>query len=734
MSKHALKSKAKRVGRAKKFVMAGAVSATAVAVCLTPTLANAASSQTYFIGFPDWLPIGAGSTLPSDPNAISAAIIAAKDRNPLIGWGQTPVDLKPVFVTWIDGVPVYSPPKTGQTGSHTETYTGPNPLYQPAYDTAIGSIACRFSSNKPKCAADIVKAVGISQFVNISVEVPDYGIITPGKWTTPTAGQWVSPTDLSGLPPLALVDYLASGDRGALAPLLNWTAYFTNVNLIAYGDGAIAAGQAYQAVIDSAKNGTYPVGEALTGPRQIAIVDADGKVTLVTVYPTNNPLDYPNPTYPAGGTPPDYVVVQPGGVIDLTVLSLVLVRNPGRANGGLYARFAPIYEELTGVNPVTPERRDVLPAGVDPDLIKNLLTGSTGDISLDDLGNLQAVLESADGKPIIVTLKADFGWQYDLMSDAPATANPIAWANSVASSIFLTNLLTGVDFGNLGEGAHIGEDGTIYYTIPVDDLPLLAPLRLPAQAIGLATGQDINTPVADAIEPFLKILVNTAYTDVQRNEDGTWTRTLDQFDENVLFGTQTLTRDQQVLLAGDLIAALGQGFGDELTDVLTRTATQVSDALDMDLTADQKAALATPGTTIKTVSRDVGDGVSQVLGAVESQLPEGPAAPTQEQLAKPQREVGTQLAAARDQINKTVGRVTTVLGNGRTVIASGSASTVAKASSTPTSHRKTPVKDAVTKAGADLTRAVTNVGNQIKKALTPKDRTNTTSAGEGETS
>ena len=54
---------------------------------------------------------------------------------------------------------------------------------------------------------------------------------------------------------------------------LNWTAYLSNVNLIAYGDGAIAAGQAYQAFIDSAKGNThegydpFTVGAPQTGPQ-----------------------------------------------------------------------------------------------------------------------------------------------------------------------------------------------------------------------------------------------------------------------------------------------------------------------------------------------------------------------------------------------------------------------------------------------------------------------------------
>ena len=570
----------------------------------------------------------------------------------------------------------------------------------------------------------------------LNVNIPVYGVITPGKWTTTTAGQWINPTDLSGLPALALADYLASGDTGALAPLLNWTAYLSNVNLIAYGDGAIAAGQAYQAVIDSAKNGTFPVGEALTGPRQIAIVGSDGKVTLVTVYPTNNPLDYPNPTYPAAGDPPDYEVTQPGGVIDLTVLSLVLVRNPGRANGGLYARFAPIYQELTGVNPVTPDRQDVLPAGVDPATITKLLTGNASDISLDELGNLQAVLESADGKPIIVTLKADIGWEYDLMSDAPATANPIAWANSVASSVFLTNLLTGVDFENLGEGGYVDpEDGTIYYTLPVDELPLLAPMRLPAQAIGLVTGNpDVNTPLADAIEPALKMLVNLGYTDVVRNPDGTYTRTLDKFGEPTLFGTPTLTREQMALVPGDLIAALGAGFGDEMTDVLLRTKGQVTEALKVEMTDEQdeavEQALSAPGTAIKKVSHDLGNGVSQVLTTVESELPEAPAV-TQDDLEEGQRKVGRQLADTRDQINETVTKVQSVIGNGRNTATTANTSDGGANGATPSTTRKTPVKDALQKATSDIKKTVTNVRNQVKKAFGGDKDSDSSGNGDG---
>ena len=724
--------------KAKKAALAGAILATVVAVGLNPALANAATSETYFVGFPDWLPISEGQTLPSDAVVINNAIVGAKDGNPLIGWGSGGVDLEPAWVTYIDGVPSYTFPEVGQTGTTTQTIPGgSNPLYQPAYDTAydaaytwasrstwLGGCGGNTQCRQERATADALDAVrNIPQLLpDTVITVPVYGIVEDGYWTTPTAGQWINPTNLGGLPALALADYLASGDRGALAPLLNWTAYLSNVNVIAYGDGAIAAGQAYQSFIDSANGNThdgydpFAVGAPQTGPRQIAIVGENGEVTLVTVDETNDPLDYPSPTYPAAGDPPDYEVVQPGGVVDLTVLSLVLVRNPGRANGGLYARFAPIYEELTGVDPVTPERQDVLPEGFDEETITKLLTGNAGDISLDELGNLQAEIESVDGEPIIVTLKADVGWQYDLLSDAPATANPIAWANSVASSIVLTNLLTGVDFRNLGGGGYVGPDGTIYYTLPVDDLPLLAPLRLPAQAIGLATGNlDVNTPLADALEPALKMLVNLGYTDVVRNPDGTYTRTLDKFGEPTLFGTPTLTREQMALVPGDLIAALGAGFGDELTDVLLRTKGQLTEALKVEMTDEQdeavEQALSAPGTTIKNASRDVGNGVSQALTAVEAELPEAPAV-TQEQLEQAQRPVGRQLAETRDQVNEVIETV----GNGRTPGASedddnGSGTT----SSAPA--RRTPVRDAVNKAGDDLHKEVTKVAHGVKKAL-----------------
>ncbi|MEO3757857.1 PE-PPE domain-containing protein [Mycobacterium sp. B14F4] len=696
-SARAKRRSAAKGNKAKKLGLLGAASATAVAVAFASPMANALSSETYFVGIPSWLPISGVQTLPSDPDVIKNAIVAAKDSDPLIAWGLDPVDLVPAWVVWPDGLPSYTLPVIGQTGSHVET----NPLYQPAYDaaydvayaagyaqkladlvqqvydttfstvratryteilnsypwylrnlqvtkdaamaqaTAEATAAAISAANAARTnptyvsqaeAAGVIagEAAALEAVANIpqTITVPDFGITEDGYWTTTTAGQWVSPTDLEGLPLEVQLAYAAwaiqNGDIGVTAPLLNWTTYLTNVNLIAYGDGAIATGQAYQAFIDAVKNGEIQAGQPLTGPRQIRIVDENGVVRLVTVYVTNNPLDVPSLTFPPATDQPEVEVVQPGGVIDATLLSLVLLRNPGRPNGGLYARFSDQY--------VTPERQDVLPEGVDPELVAKLINGDFSDVdSIDELLAVVDQLEAADGQPIVLTLKADAGWEYDLLSDAPATANPFAWANSLASAIFLTNLITGIDPANpttAPEGTTVNwyvvpagqpDAGTIYVTYAPNQLALLAPLRLPTQLLSLVTGQSINNPVADAFEPALKMLVNLGYTDVVRNPDGTYSRTLNQMHMPTPFGSKApLTPQMLLYVPGDFITLLGKGIGDELSQELEQIVRLVLSIVAPNAPLDPGVVqlLRAPGDMITAVSKGVGDATSAALTGV----------------------------------------------------------------------------------------------------------------------
>jgi len=237
---------------------------------------------------------------------------------------------------------------------------------------------------------------------------------------------------------------------------------------------------------------------------------------------------------------------QPGGAdgedgASLTILGLVLLRNPGRADGGLAARFAPFFERF-GIDTVTPE-------------VAVERSGKAG----------------ADGEAVLLPLKIDATFEYDFLSDFAAWPNPYTMANNLAALLFPTYLLRGADLegvidvvtgpliqniaGNLayaltetidpyelkvplidvsvsipvGDLAQIAlgaaldvpvlddyEALNLFATVRTDSLPLLEPLRLPFDVLNLLTGDRYGfvNPFADAIEPALKLLVNLGYTNV----------------------------------------------------------------------------------------------------------------------------------------------------------------------------------------------------------------------------
>ncbi|MFA5708814.1 PE-PPE domain-containing protein [Mycolicibacterium sp.] len=737
--------------KTRKAVLVGAAVATAVSVGLTPPIANAVSSNTYFVGFPDWMGIGEGSTLPSDAAAIEAAIRAGKDTDPLIAWGLDPVseeDLAPRWATWFNPA----------NADSDVTWSG-NILNRRATGTATG-------------------------------------------WSN---GRWVSPSDpgvdlnnLGGLSVddvFALNDYISQvgGIDKALArvaaPLLNWTTYLSNTNIIAYGDGSIAAGVAYKNFIDAVRRGDVEVGTAETGPRKIVIIDENdpaarefvrnfsnvgvGTGLLIEASPGVWLLSQGSIPYPDKPGEGPAVDVIPGGVIDVTLLTLTLLRNPGRPNGGLYSRFAPIYEEVNGVNPVSPEREDVLPEGLEGLDLAALLTGQGGlPEDLTDIATLLATIEDLDGNPVVVTLKTDLTWEYDLLSDAPVTANPVAWANSAAASLLVLTL--GASLLNLDEGApglemYVAPDGTIYGTLTQEQLPLLAPSRLVAGLLSTATGEDVNTPLSDAVEPFLKVLTNTAYTDVVRNVDAdgviTYDRTYDEMHEHLLFGTQTLTRAERAQLAGDLIAVLGAGIGAELTDVGWRTVGRVQELLaelDIEVPEEVSTALAkaipVPGNVITKVSSELGAGVSDLLGEVEQHLPEEVTL-SQKQLEDLQRPVGQAIKPVKDVVDDVSAGLEQAAGQFADGPATGDqevagvveelkvAADDAAVDSKPVSKTRAQqsiakvradlkearddvradvkkasdkAKKAVKKAGDDIKKSVKDTAEKVKKAVTPK--------------
>lgn len=288
-----------------------------------------------------------------------------------------------------------------------------------------------------------------------------------------------------------------------------------------------------------------------------------GSVILAGSGPSayNAGLSYEALLASAGGaTPPGYTPLVPSGRVssltgetctagptcvqgtNITNLAVLQVNNPGTPNGGLYARFGPILN-LFGVNPVSSGGESASTTGV-------ALNAAT----------------------------IGLGLGYNAMSDFPVTLNPFSLVNSLLATALPTHLLGGgtlagdsddLLYTRLGLLATLNVSSTSYSTFAPDDLPLLEPLRLPARLINAVLGAlgvplTLPTPLADALEPALEILVNTGYIDVVTPADGgTYTRTYRQSGDYVPFLSQApLTPAEWLQVPGDVLRALVVGFQD----------------------------------------------------------------------------------------------------------------------------------------------------------------------------
>ena len=98
-------------------------------------------------------------------------------------------------------------------------------------------------------------------------------------------------------------------------------------------------------------------------------------------------------------------------VLTITNYNFVLIRNPGRSNGGLYARFAPLFTCSDRTRSAAMWSRKA-----------------------------RAILNDGCYGHYAPT-KFDVTWAYDFYSDFPIAPNPFSIANSLAAGIFVTNLL-----------------------------------------------------------------------------------------------------------------------------------------------------------------------------------------------------------------------------------------------------------------------------------------------------
>ena len=184
-----------------------------------------------------------------------------------------------------------------------------------------------------------------------------------------------------------------------------------------------------------------------------------------------------------------------------TFATFGLIRDTSRPNGGLLTRF-PLLASLFGVDTTLP----------DTGMVAN---GKTTDPL--DPANWTSTER-------LYSSILDLTWEYDPLADFPVTLNPFSLLNTVMATLPL-NALTGISnfkpvFGTLLNAAlpAVGglalNNGTYFSTLQTYGLPIMELLRLPVQLINLATGLKLPTPIANILEPMMKILVNTGYSDV----------------------------------------------------------------------------------------------------------------------------------------------------------------------------------------------------------------------------
>lgn len=397
---------------------------------------------------------------------------------------------------------------------------------------------------------------------------------------------------------------------------------------------------------------------ALTGPLQIVLAEVgdadlvDLRIPVVAGFGLG--------AFAAGMAYPQVVAqlpYQPGGALyegtspiagSVTVLPLILLRNPGRANGGLFARFYPL-AALAGIDTVTPDTE--VSNSIDP--------SSTPLLEIAGL---------ALGGANLVPIKIDGTVQYDPLSDFPSWFNPVSLLNAGAAALFPTYILRGLTLAGvldaLGDqaGPQIAEALAgvtagdplalnLYLTLPTDALPLLEPIRLPVDFLNLVTGANFNNPLATALEPALKILTNLGFTDV--DQDNGYERTLDQADVITPFGTLPSNIDWG-RVPGDVFAALVTGIEQAVAEGII-SPTPVDNPLRTIVNIiEQLLGGGTSSSTLSAVTAD--DQLPEVVAAGLRQQSEATEEPSAQSAAAPVTSDGP---AAKDDVQDAPQKATT---------------------------------------------------------------------------
>jgi len=214
---------------------------------------------------------------------------------------------------------------------------------------------------------------------------------------------------------------------------------------------------------------------------------------------------------------------------DQANISFVLIGNPNRPNGGLFARLAafgtvPILDATFGL----PTPTDTAMATVDVAFQYD----GTADFPLYPI-NLLATLNAAAG----------FWYNHGTML-SPDGRHPTDLPNG------LTPAELAAAIADPANQQRVAGSDTTYVLIPTPDLPLLQPLREFGASFGL---ESLTTAVIDLVQPALRVLIETGY------------------DRTLPYGQPAPLRlippVNPVTLTVDLVDAIGQGIRDALDDL-----------------------------------------------------------------------------------------------------------------------------------------------------------------------
>ncbi len=256
-------------------------------------------------------------------------------------------------------------------------------------------------------------------------------------------------------------------------------------------------------------------------------------------------------------------------------ITLVMIANPNRPNGGILARFNPFPNPILGLTSTPATRTDT---GI-----------STVDIAL----------------------------QYDGITDLPTYPLNVLADLNVFVGAWLHSSYMSTDSGYTGEEliAAINNPAnrttygdTTYITIPAKQLPLLVPMRLLGNAMGLGA---LTTPIADLIEPTLKVLVELGYD-----------RTA-SYGQPTTFGL--FPKIDPAKLKADLEAAAQAGIDAATADLTTHSSgSPASSTVTNAASAETKKAITSAGHSARQTTTRATSSAPAAAGTAKSSTAKAP--------------------------------------------------------------------------------------------------------------